>query len=146
MRDLKNDINFLPAHILQSRARHRIIRMVMLLLIFGLVTLTSLMIVPVSQIFMMNGDINALNKEKTTMASVTKDEKSLQTMAKSYKLREDIFKALSVSDTNVLNLLDQLEINMPKGAGIVSMALNKTVVTINGVSDDKLMIADLIFS
>ncbi|MGE4282255.1 MAG: PilN domain-containing protein [Clostridia bacterium] len=140
------DINLLPPIVIRQRKSRERTKLIILLSILAVVSIFSLMLIPLNEIFRLEAKKEYLQHSMFGVQDVLEDENILADEQDRLELRMKMLNAVQTQDVNVLNIIQKTEELIPGELFFMSLTVTENNVNIAGVARSEVAVADFIRS
>ncbi|NLY44104.1 MAG: PilN domain-containing protein [Clostridiaceae bacterium] len=141
---IAKDINLLPYRIIKQRKSRDRTKLIILLSVLIAETTFSLLLIPYNEIVQLEARKRYLEDSITKIGNVEDIEKEIQLEQRKLDMRQAVLSVVEQEDYDILAVLEQTEELMPGEVFFLSLTTSRSGVTIAGIAENELVVAELI--
>jgi|LSQX01.1.fsa_nt_gb Tfp pilus assembly protein PilN len=142
---IKKDINLIPKDILKQRRGREQTRVLLLVLILIVFLSLSILLIFYNQSMQMGRRIIQLERDIEALPDIQRYEKAHEYYTDFIDYLNNVTIEIDKVDFDILNMLLSIEGRIPSAMRISSISVSGEIVTITGIADNDVVIADFIY-
>lgn len=139
-----HNINLLPKELVAKAKSREQTRLVILLSILVLLSVSSILIKPIQEIKQLENESERLQEEIEAYQKIEAVKLQYDQKLQGLTLRQSLMKQADTRSDQLLEILEGLEIDMPAGITIQSLSSTESGISMNCIAEDRLTVARFI--